>query len=159
MTNDFSYKNFELSVFVYGSHGNKLFNITSIQGEELTSQHNSYEEAGKNRWTPSNPSNEYGKPTTQATDGKFLSDRYLEDGSFIRLQNVRLGYNFQTSNISWLKKATIYVSGQNLALITDYSGYDPEINTLGADTDLNMGIDDNGVPSTRMFLIGFNLTF
>ncbi len=159
MTNDFSFKNFELSVFIYGIHGNKIFNISSIQGEELTSGHNSYEVAGINRWTPSNPSNEYAKPSTATNNGKFLSDRYLEDGSFVRIKTVRLAYNFPVSNISWLNKASVYISADNLALFTDYTGYDPEINTLGTDTDLNMGIDNLAVPSTRTFIFGFNVSF
>jgi iron complex outermembrane receptor protein len=84
------------------------------------------------------------------------SSRFLEDGSFLRLDNATLGYTFGVAESRYFKRARVYLSSQNLFTITDYSGVDPEVSLSG----LAPGIDDrNYYPKTRSFLLGVNLTF
>ncbi len=88
------------------------------------------------------------------------SSFFLEDGDFLRLNNLTVGYNLPTGNIDWLRQARIYVSGQNLFVITDYTGYDPEVNTPATVGDnLSYGIDFAAYPRARTFLFGLNVTF
>ena len=84
---------------------------------------------------------------------------YIEDGSFVRLDNVTLGYTFNTKGIDWLQKARIYATGQNLLLITGYKGLDPETN-VGRNDGLAPGVEDREFyPKARTFTFGVNLTF
>jgi len=82
-----------------------------------------------------------------------FSSRWLEDGSYLRLDNLSLGYTFNTENLSLLKKARIYVTGKNLLLLTDYTGYDPEVNTRA------VGVDYLAYPRPTTYLIGGSVTF
>ena len=92
-------------------------------------------------------------------DQPKVSDYYLEDGSFIKLDNVTIGYNFDVNTVSWLRKARVFVTGSNLVTFTDYSGIDPEISYNTSD-DLSFGIDSYNVyPKTRSFSLGAKLTF
>ncbi|HEX2536306.1 MAG TPA: hypothetical protein VHK69_21340, partial [Chitinophagaceae bacterium] len=88
------------------------------------------------------------------------SDRFVEDGSFLRLRNVQLAYNFPVSILGarWVKAFQLYVSGQNLFTSTKYSWYDPEINTRGGGNSISNGIDNAGYPNTRMYTFGARLT-
>jgi len=88
------------------------------------------------------------------------SSFFLEDGSFLRLNNLTLGYTFGTGTTDWLSKARLYVTGQNLFVLTDYSGYDPEVNTPSAvNGNLSYGIDFATYPRARTFLVGVSLGF
>jgi len=95
-----------------------------------------------------------------ATDNivQFASDRFIEDGSYLRMSNIKLSYNFDTKNVKFLNALNIYVSGQNLITITKYSGFDPEVNTFSG-SDLRQGSDLGAYPSARTFTLGFNLSF
>ncbi|PWJ42490.1 SusC/RagA family TonB-linked outer membrane protein [Sediminitomix flava] len=89
-------------------------------------------------------------------DNAKVSDYYLEDGSFIRMDNFTLGYTFQTANVEWLKQCRVYTTVNNMFLITDYSGIDPEVGYSG----LSFGIDQyNTYPKTRSITVGMNVTF
>src|SRR5690606_13279707 len=86
----------------------------------------------------------------------IASSRFIEDASFLRLDNATVGYRFNTSNTRYFKQARLYVTGQNLFVLTNYSGVDPEVNLGGLDP----GIDNrNYYPRTRSFVVGVNLTF
>lgn len=85
---------------------------------------------------------------------------FLEDGSFLRLNNLTVGYNLPTNNTDWLSGARLYITGQNLFVITDYTGYDPEVNTaVAAGGNLSYGIDFASYPRARTFILGINVTF
>jgi len=90
---------------------------------------------------------------------------YVEDGSFARLDNMSIGYSFNTSKIAWLQKARVYVAAQNLFVITGYKGLDPEVEIFrGEASDSNAGLDPgieprNFMPKARSFTFGVNLTF
>jgi hypothetical protein len=87
-----------------------------------------------------------------------VTSRQVEDGSYLRLKNVQLGYNFSSRLLKKIKlsNAKIYVSGQNLFTKTDYSGYDPEVSRYAQDN-LSQGTDYGSYPSSKMFLIGLNV--
>jgi hypothetical protein len=111
------------------------------------------------RWTPDNPSDLYPRANRSA-DYLEMSDRYLEDGSYIRLQVVTLGYQLPPSILGKirLKGAKIYISGKNLLTFTDYTGYDPEVGRFGT-SNIRQGYDLGGYPAARTYLVGLNLEF
>ena len=156
-TNDFSYKGFDLSASFNYVYGNKILNSTRADLDLPTGQKNSSARV-KDRWTPTNPSNSI--PRATLNRAFLFSDAQIEDGSFLRLGSLSLGYNFPSS---WLKKsgisnAKLYVSGQNLFVITKYTGFDPETNQSGQNNILR-GIDSDSYPNSRSFLVGINLSF
>ncbi|QKJ30593.1 SusC/RagA family TonB-linked outer membrane protein [Mucilaginibacter mali] len=141
--NTFRYKNFDLNVFLRGTFGNKIFNATRA---DLSNT------AGA---ATSNILNSAANDKISDTRNSYYSDRYIENGSYVRLDNATLGYNFKNpfKNVSNIR---IYTSGNNLATITGYKGIDPEINQGG----VAPGIDyNNFYPKTRTFLFGVNVSF
>ncbi|WP_126973274.1 SusC/RagA family TonB-linked outer membrane protein [Gynurincola endophyticus] len=160
-TNTLQYKNFDLSIFLHGSYGNKLANFNNLDLLNFNGQNNVLKEAALNRWTPTNPSNKY--PRAMATgnvDQGIISDVIVEDASFLRVRNITLAYHVPSH---WLKKANIqqlklFLSGSNLFTFTKYTGFDPEANTFGQSTTL-LGIDLGGYPQARMLQIGLNASF
>jgi hypothetical protein len=111
------------------------------------------------RWTPENPSNEIPRATSTGTPYQVTS-RQVEDGSYIRMRNIQLAYNFPSSWMERLKisSAKLYISGQNLLTITDYSGYDPEVSRFGQDN-LSFGIDYGSYPKAKTYMLGLNIGF
>ncbi|MEL6863044.1 MAG: SusC/RagA family TonB-linked outer membrane protein [Bacteroidota bacterium] len=88
------------------------------------------------------------------------SDFFLEDGAFLRLNNLTIGYNLPVKEVNWLSRARIYITGQNLFVLTDYTGFDPEVNTpLATGGNLSYGIDFAAYPRARTFLFGVNIDF
>ena len=153
LNNTFTYKNFDLNIFIQGVHGNDIFNATRLSTENMSVTTNQ-STAVLARWTGAGTSNSmpraiFGDPNNNARP----STRYIEDGSYVRLKNVNFGYNVpvETFSTDTFKSARVYFSGQNLLTITDYSGQDPEV---GAE-----GIDLNTFPLTRTFSLGVNLGF
>ena len=153
MTNTFAYKGFELNVFLQYSYGNKIFNYNAMELESPTGGQNVYQDL-VNRWTPTNPSNEYQKATTNRNN--IVSDRFIEDGSFLKLKTVSLSYSFPKLNWKHLGGLRLYVTGQNLLTWTKYRGYDPEVSYRGAST-LEAGEDFGGYPQARTFMFGIKL--
>jgi len=157
-SNNFSYKNFDLSVLFNWSYGNEVLNLGRARLEAGQSQFANVTEAyWFNRWTVENPSTEYPRLNGQ---GKLdVSSYYTEDASFLRLKNVTLGYNL--NNLTSLKKIGIsglrvYLTGINLHTWTNYSGFDPEVNSYSA---LLPGVDNISYPRERSFIFGLNLKF
>ena len=109
------------------------------------------------RWTGPGTSNFIPRLTNDATNNKLFSDFFVEDASFLRLQNIQIGYNFSEDLLGkvGLAKLRIYTSINNLFTLTKYTGYDPTVNggAIGA------GIDYGTYPSARQFLLGLNVTF
>jgi TonB-linked SusC/RagA family outer membrane protein len=160
-TNNFRYKNFDLSVFLQGSYGNDIMNLTKRSGttNAILSQ-NQLTEA-LNYWTPENTDTSIPRPiNSESNTNLFISDRYVEDGSYLRIQNVTLGYSLPADVLSKVKmsRVRIYGSVQNLYTFTDYSGYDPEIGSFNQNVLLS-GIDNGRYPSPRTYAIGVNVEF
>jgi hypothetical protein len=156
-TNSFTYKGFDLNVFFQGSYGNEIFNLLRQKLEIPTLSLNA---AGSlvNRWTPDNKNGT--EPRATNSPVPQVIDKYIEDGSYVKLKNISLGYSFGNNVISKLraKQLRIYVSAQNLVTWTKYTGLDPEVNFYDSDN-TKQGIDYGVYPSYRTFLAGINLTF
>jgi TonB-linked SusC/RagA family outer membrane protein len=157
-SNTFTYKGFNLNVFFQGSQGNKIFNINKFELESMTGISNQSATV-LDRWTPDNHSNTMPRANTSLASYQVTSHQ-IEDGSYIRLRNIQLGYTVPTEALKRfrLTSARVYVSGQNLLTITDYSGYDPEVSRYGQET-LSQGTDYGSYPAAKMYLVGLNLGF
>lgn len=152
-SSDLSYKNFDLSFFLSGVQGNKIFNLSRYTFENPLGGRNVVEGA-VNRWSPTNPNNEY---ASGYQGGRLpVSDRFVEEGSYLRLKNITLGYRLPP--IKGISSVRVYVSGNNLLTLTKYSGYDPEVNSFGGSNTL-IGIDNLVYPMSRSFLAGLQVTF
>ncbi|MFY0628468.1 MAG: TonB-dependent receptor [Reichenbachiella sp.] len=156
LINNFEFKGIDFSFFIQASHGNSIVNAYDFELATLTGETNVYRDAYLNRWTPENPSNEYRK--LDPSDRNIFSSAQVEDGSFIRLKNVSLGYSFPQDLLDKIKlsKLRIYASANNLYTFTDYSGYDPEVNAFGQNS-LLLGIDYGGYPLSRTFIAGVQI--
>ncbi|MDB5152920.1 MAG: SusC/RagA family protein [Mucilaginibacter sp.] len=156
-SNTFTYKSFDLFIFFQGSYGNKIYNL--LQEElELTNLGQNASTVLLQRWTPTNPSNSI--PRASYSPVAQVLDKYMQDGSYLRLKNISLGYNFSPAVAHKIlaKQLRVYVSAQNLLTFTHYTGYDPEVNTFGQNN-LLQGIDFGAYPSSKTFLAGLNITF
>jgi TonB-linked SusC/RagA family outer membrane protein len=154
LSSNFTYKNFDLNLFFNGAHGYDIYNYTR---SVIVDVNNAPELL--NRWTPSNENTNV--PAFSTTDIlRSNTSRYLENGSFIRLKSVNLGYNFKENVLEKLHVSSLrlYAASQNLITITDYTGYDPEINSAGS-SDINSGLDLGGYPPAKTFTLGLNITF
>jgi len=158
MNNSFSYGNLSLNIFVQGQHGNQILNSNRFELESG----NGLSNASTNmldRWTLDNPSNEYARANRNA-DYLHMSDRYLEDGSYIRIKTITLSYNLPTKWMRSLKIDNIqfYVTAENLFTFTDYTGFDPEVSRYGFDN-TRMGYDYGGYPTSKTYILGAILNF
>jgi TonB-linked SusC/RagA family outer membrane protein len=155
-TNTFAWQGFDLAVLVQGSYGNKLYNAIASQLEVPMLSGNVLGVI-RDRWTTANPSGE--APRAQNAPNVLVTDRYIEDASYVRLKNVTLGYTLPKS---WtrrvgLERARLFVTGQNLLTLTRYSGFDPEVNTYEQQS-LYQGIDYGAYPSSKGWLAGIEVT-
>lgn len=162
MTNNISAYGFDLSFFFQFSVGNYVFNNTRSFSEGMNSV---FGQASTilNRWTPDNPTTDTNYPRAVFGDpnnNRRVSDRFLEDASYLRLKNLSLGYNIPSKvmNKIGMSNARIYVSGQNLLTFTKYSGFDPEVSTF-AETNTAPGTDFLTFPQARTMLVGLQLGF
>ncbi|WP_142688164.1 SusC/RagA family TonB-linked outer membrane protein [Chitinophaga polysaccharea] len=165
ITNTFGYKGIDLSFFLYWSYGNEVYNQTRSMLERM-SGYNNGDARTLNRWTPQNPNTDVPKavfndPVTpnSLTNGE-VSHRFVEDGSFIRLKNITLGYTFKPDLLKKVRisSARVYASAQNLFIITGYSGLDPESQNQSVKNS-QLGIDWAVQPQARTFLLGLNVNF
>lgn len=156
-SNTFSYKGVDLDVVLQYSYGNDVFNANNTRIASFPGGNGNHSSVWLDRWTPATPNN------TQYARVPSLrpADYLVEDGSFIRLQTVRLGYNLPSTVTSALKikSAKVYVAGNNLALFTKYSGYDPEISSNQASAPFVQGFDYGGFPRATTYLMGLNIHF
>ena len=163
ITNDFNYKGFNLSVFFQWSYGNDILNANRLvfEGNNLgktgLNQYASYE----NRWTPDNPSNTLFRAGigAQGPIGNSFSSRVIEDGSFLRLKTVSLGYNIAKSLMKkWgIGNLNLYVAAQNLYTWTKYSGNDPEVSIFNSA--LSPGVDYSAYPRAKTITVGLKASF
>ncbi|WAC09507.1 SusC/RagA family TonB-linked outer membrane protein [Dyadobacter pollutisoli] len=148
-----AYKGFDLGVFISGSQGNDIYNASRLSFENPLGQRNLLKGV-VNRWSPTNPSNQY---VSGAQGGRLpISNYVVEDGSYMRCKNLTLGYTLP--KMKWVQGIRLYVSANNLFTITDYSGYDPEVNTY-AGSNTVIGVDNFVYPQSRSFLGGIQVTF
>lgn len=154
--NDFSYKNFDLSVFFQGSQGNDMLSYTLLELETISGRNNATTEA-LNRWTPTNTNTNV--PKASATRSQRASSRFIFDGSYLRLKNVSLGYTLPKSTLNQLKIQSLrfYVSAQNILTSTKYRGFDPEVNYRSSN--LNAGVDYASYPNAKSITAGINVGF
>lgn len=184
-TNTFRYKNFDLSVFINGSYGNKVFNYLGMKLTRMNSAWSNQTNAIADRaiLAPIDPDKTYsdgshwyddvsnvyvvnsGTSIPRATiqdpnDNDRISDRYIEDGSYLRFKNITLGYTFPTKTVKqWgLQNLRLYTNIQNLWTITKYTGYDPEIGASTASSNV-YGLDNGRYPSPTLVSFGVNLSF
>lgn len=158
--NTFSYKGFDLNIFIQGSVGNEIANFNRGYLQSLNGTSNNLKEFAANRWTPQNPSNEYPRASGFRTDVSGFSSIYVEDGSYVRVKNISLAYNFSRSlaNKLGMNSLKVYASGRNLLTFTHYTGYDPELNRFANDN-LSQGADYGGYPTTKLYTLGLNIGF
>ena len=152
ITNTVTYKNFELTCFIQGSEGNKVLNFTRWYTEGGVSNGN-YSNDVIGRWSGFGTSNTMPRLALNDPNGNNrVSDRFVEDASYLRMKNIRLAYSIPVKWASYmtLKKAQVYASAQNLFTITNYSGMDPEVGG---------GVDIGFYPQARTFLIGATIDF
>jgi len=167
-----SYKNFTLTFLFQGSYGNDIFNATRIKTESPSIG------ASPNlndRWTIDNQDTDVPAFIDQLTRdaagltsrvnlGKSAynrSSRWIEDGSYVRLKNITLGYNLPKSLISKIRinNLRVFVTATNMLTMTKYTGYDPEISSFNVASDAGRGIDISNYPTVRTITFGINLTF
>ncbi len=148
-----AYRNFDLGAFLSGTQGNDIFNQARFAFETPLGQRNLLKGVA-NRWSPTNPNNEF----ASAAQGSRLpvSDRFVEDGSYIRCKNITLGYTLP--RVKGIERIRIYGSANNLFTLTSYTGFDPEVNTY-AGSNTVIGVDNLVYPPARSFLGGLQVTF
>ena len=153
-----SYKDFQLTFFLHGVMGNEIFNMGAATAIDYGRGLNAPREIFTDHWTPSNTNAKY--PVITKDVSQEASDRYVEDGSFLRLRNIELAYSLPIENLgaNWFRQLQIYVSGQNLLTLTDYSWWDPEVNSKGA-SGLLRGIDQYTYPISKSFTFGVRAGF
>ncbi|HRG21510.1 MAG TPA: TonB-dependent receptor [Saprospiraceae bacterium] len=153
---EMKYKNFELSLFAQGSQGNDIYNSTTRYDFTYVNRPSSVLE----RWTGPGTSNS--QPRVNLNDpnqNARVSDRFVEDGSYLRLKTLQLSYYLPVTMLTKvrLSQVKVYVSAQNLITFTNYSGYDPEIGNINGS--LEIGIDRGFYPSARTFMTGCSISF
>ena len=156
-SNTVSFNNFDLNFAFQGSYGAKIFNALKQQLEVPTLGTNA-SAALLDHWTPSNPSNEI--PRASSSPVAIVTERFVEDASFLRLKLITLGYTLPKSLSSKIgtKSIKFYVSAENLITWTKYTGYDPEVSTY-EQNNLYPGIDFGAYPNSKTFITGLNVTF
>ncbi|ARK10054.2 TonB-dependent receptor [Fibrella sp. ES10-3-2-2] len=158
-----TYRNFDFTLYLQGTYGNKIYNGTRVVTEGMLRLFNAGP-AVLNAWSPTNT--ETNIPRAVAGDpnnNSRTSDRFIEDGSYMRIKNLSIGYSIPAKALGSLtngsvNKVRVYVSSQNLLTITKYTGYDPEIGSRNG-TLLRSGIDYANYPQARTILAGLQLTF
>lgn len=163
LTNTMQYKNFTFSFFLQGTYGNDIVNANTIANNTnaaMTGISNITREQYDTRWREGHTE---GAKWPKAIDGGYnrewkFTDRYIEDGSYLRLKNVSLGYTFFPKNWKGVKAINVYASASNLFTISSYSWYDPDVNAFGNDVS-RQGVDLFSYPSSRTYSFGFKLNF
>ena len=155
-SNTFSYRGFDATLFLQWSYGNQILNVGRYRYEGYIPYFNVTKDYWENRWTTDNPSNIY--PRIQGAGTTQCSSYYVEDGSYIRLKNVVIGYSIpkKITNKLLISNLRFYLSADNMLTFTKYSGYDPEVSYWNP---LLTGLDYTSYPRSRTFTFGLNLKF
>ncbi len=159
LKNSFEYKGLSLELFLQGSHGNQIANLNkNINLLSLDGKSNN-DISALDRWTPNNTNTAIPRATATRPTMKF-SDQWLEDGSYLRLKSVTLGYSFSKSgflNSLNINSLRLYFTGTNLLTFTDYSGYDPDVTRSSSVT--SQGYDEGIYPHSKSYVFGINIGF
>jgi TonB-linked SusC/RagA family outer membrane protein len=154
-SNNLSYKGFSLDALITGSQGGDVFNASRMDLTLMNNYNNQSTEV-LNRWTT--PGQITDVPKANDASALHVSDRFVEDGSYIRLKAVTLGYQFKLEK--WkLNSLKLYVTGQNLYTITNYKGFDPEVGAFNNATGIGQGIDLGTYPQVKTFIFGLKANF
>ncbi|MFK7904316.1 MAG: SusC/RagA family TonB-linked outer membrane protein [Chitinophagales bacterium] len=168
-----AYKNFDFGLFFQGVQGNEIYNVTRYYNIFWADDNKLVDV--KNAWTPSNTNTDIPRATNkdEAQNGA-PSSFFVEDGSYFRLRTLELGYTIGTGNLDWMQNLRVFVTGQNLFTMTDYTGYNPDISSVnggrsapplffGSPSNLNpllgRGLDVRAYPNTRSFIFGIQASF
>lgn len=155
-----TYKGFELNMFFYGSFGNDVFNISNatVNMDYLVGL-NKTRDILYDSWTPENKHTK--NPRLSKSNPINVSDRFVEDGSFLKLKNIQLGYHIPWSKlgVKWINNGQIYISGQDLITFTKYSWFDPEVNSKGGSASVDLGIDHLTYPTSKSVTVGVKIGF
>lgn len=157
LSNTINYKGFDLTFLFQGSYGNKIFNFLQQKLEIPTLSLNASATL-LDRYSATNPNGTVAKATNAPV--AQVTDRYIEDGSYVKLKNLSLGYTFSRGVLEKLhiKQLRLYATAQNILTWTKYTGLDPEVNFFDSDN-TKQGIDYGAYPSTKTLLAGLNITF
>jgi len=153
------YKGFELTVFIQGTQGNDTYDLNMASSLDLGMGLNLTQDQYNHHWTPTNTNAKY--PRVSRSLSGNISNRFVEDGSYLRCRNIQLAYNLPVSNwhLSWCRNLQVYASGQNLITVTKYSWYDPDINTYGGSSSYMQGIDYYTYPTYKSVTFGIRCGF
>ncbi|NTE03230.1 TonB-dependent receptor [Agrobacterium tumefaciens] len=160
LNNTFSYQNFDLTVFFQGVSGNKIFNAG---GQYMSANgSNGYDNQTVDQmqyWNRPGDITSVPEPRLGSGNGVGFSTRYISDGNYVRLKTLTLGYTFPASVLTKIKlsKLRLYATAQNLATITGYKGWDPEVNADYQSTNINQGVDFYSAPQPRVISLGINI--
>ena len=159
-----SYKGFDLSVALQGVYGNKIYNGPSTYTRSTQNLTYNYSRDMTKRWRGEGTQTDARYPRLGGLDANnsiLQSDRYLEDGSYLRIKMVQLGYTVPAALTAkaGIKSARVYLNAQNLYTFTKYTGLDPEIGMKGGEDPLDIGVDRGYYPMPRLYSIGLNVTF
>ncbi len=158
LTLGLSWKGLDFSAFFSGSQGNDVLNMTLYDFESGTGYMNAYAGILQRAWNGEGSTDRYHKISADQGQNLLVSDYFVEDGSYLRLKNIQIGYDFCNKLIKWkgISQLRLYVSAQNLFTLTKYSGLDPEIGSSNA---MLNGIDCGFYPQSRTWTVGLNLKF
>jgi TonB-linked SusC/RagA family outer membrane protein len=160
LTNTLTYKGFELSVFFQGSYGNDIYNQNRVNIEGMSDPFNQTARV-LNRWTPTNTNTDIPRAVRyDPNQNNRFSSRFVESGTYTRLKNLTVAYNFQSKLLQRLSvsSARIYLTGQNLITFTSYTGYDPEV-SADPFSSVGFGRDYGVYPQARTYTAGINFNF
>jgi len=145
--NTFNYKNFGLDVFFQGQYGNELYNQNAQESMYPGNfRRNRMANQILDRWTPENPDAKWPSATEPTEYGAIFNNMLVEDATYIRLKALNISYIIPTTKLNFISRAKIYLTGENLFTLTNYTGYDPEANAHGQS---NTRIDQNSYPLAR----------
>ncbi len=160
--NSFSYKNFNLEIYLLGVHGIETFNANVLESMfPINFDRNIMTEHYVNRWTAANPNTGYPSGVNSAVyfaNGKMINSFTVQDASFVRLKNITLSYNVPLGKFKVFKSVLLSLSGENLVTFTKFDGFDPEANQTDDGTSIAKS-SYNNYPLARVFRIGANITF
>jgi hypothetical protein len=152
------YKNWDMNMQWYGSFGNDVYNYMKYYQTSGVGGSNVQAGLLNDSWSEQNSDATIPRLTALDPNRNFKvsSDYFIEDGSYVRLKNLQIGYNFQFSKLT---QCRVYVSGQNLFTFTQYTGMDPEVSDANTSVIDGLGVDYSPYPLTRTYLLGLNISF
>ncbi len=159
MNNSFSWKGIDLNIFIQGVQGNEIYNGGGVFQMDGFGWFDNQDRRVLNRWQQ--PGDQTDIPQLRFLEGATESSRFISDGSYLRLKTVTLGYTIPASitNIVGISRLRLYATGQNLALLTDYEGWDPEVNADFNAGNIGLGNDFYSAPQARTIVFGVNVGF